>query len=310
MHGFGAGAGSWASSAAEVAAAGGKSSLTGTIMHAAAHGVSAGSMTAATGGSFKDGFIGGAIGFGVGLPFGGAGGAIQGTGPGAIAARTAIAAIGGGVGSKLTGGSFADGAYSAAFFHLFNNELERLSATKEARRITYDRKSKLNGALDLDITEVWLEVDQMIDRLAAMKGEHPSKTLTWDHVQSGSDTAFALGPLDRPVGQVGTPIRIFAGKVLIAEVNSWELNYIGVGAAIQMKAGNLLPLYDHDRASVVRWWNVWNGYHQPMTAGKTVWATVGAHYAGYVWRNGGSLNRDVGARYEAFTKIVKRYVND
>jgi hypothetical protein len=93
------------------------------MMHAAAHGVSGGALAAANGGSFKDGFIGGAIGFGVGLPFGGAGGMIQGSGLGAIAARTAIAAVGGGVGSKLAGGSFADGAYSAAFFHLFNNEL-------------------------------------------------------------------------------------------------------------------------------------------------------------------------------------------
>jgi hypothetical protein len=79
-------------------------------------------MTAANGGSFKDGFIGGAIGFGVGLPFGAAGVAIKGSGVEAIAARTAIAAVGGGVGSKLAGGSFEEGAYSAAFFHLFNNE--------------------------------------------------------------------------------------------------------------------------------------------------------------------------------------------
>ena len=43
-----------------------------------------------------------------------------------VAARTAIAAMGGGVGSKLSGGSFADGAYSAAFFHLFNNEKEAI----------------------------------------------------------------------------------------------------------------------------------------------------------------------------------------
>ena len=100
----------------------GGNSATGTLVHAAAHGVSGGAMTAANGGSFKDGFIGGAIGFGVGLPFGGAGGMIQGTDLGSIAARTTIAAIGGGVASKLSGGSFADGAYSAAFFHLFNSE--------------------------------------------------------------------------------------------------------------------------------------------------------------------------------------------
>ena len=123
MHGLGAGAGSWASSTAEVAAAGGKSSLTGTVLHAAAHGVSGGAMAAANGGSFKDGFLGGAIGFGTGLVFAGPQTAAGGLpGLSGVAARTAIAAIGGGVGSKLSGGSFADGAYSAAFFHLFNSE--------------------------------------------------------------------------------------------------------------------------------------------------------------------------------------------
>jgi hypothetical protein len=34
--------------------------------------------------------------------------------------------LGNGVGSKLAGGSFAEGAYSAAFFHLFNNEVETI----------------------------------------------------------------------------------------------------------------------------------------------------------------------------------------
>ena len=90
-------------------------------------------MAVANGGSFKDGFIGGAIGFGVGLPFEGTGGMIHGSGPGAIAARTAIAAVGGGVGSKLSGGSFADGAYSAAVFHLFNMLLPEKIGVQHAR---------------------------------------------------------------------------------------------------------------------------------------------------------------------------------
>jgi len=121
MHGLGEAVGSYASAGFA------KGNLGGTLLHAAAHGVSGGAMAAANGGSFKDGFIGGAIGFGVGLPFGSAGVALRGTGADSIAARTAIAAVGGGVGSKLAGGSFADGAYSVAFFHLFNNELEVLN---------------------------------------------------------------------------------------------------------------------------------------------------------------------------------------
>jgi hypothetical protein len=49
-----------------------------------------------------------------------------------IAARTAIAAVGGGVGSKLAGGSFADGAYSAAFFHLFSTEIEQMTSNQQS----------------------------------------------------------------------------------------------------------------------------------------------------------------------------------
>jgi hypothetical protein len=47
---------------------------------------------------------------------------VSGTDLGSIAARTAISAVSGGLASKFAGGSFADGAYSAAFFHLFNAE--------------------------------------------------------------------------------------------------------------------------------------------------------------------------------------------
>jgi hypothetical protein len=43
-------------------------------------------------------------------------------GEGAVAARTAVMALVGGVTSSLTGGKFLNGAVSAAFVHLFNNE--------------------------------------------------------------------------------------------------------------------------------------------------------------------------------------------
>jgi hypothetical protein len=42
-----------------------------------------------------------------------------------IVGRTAVAAISGGAASVLAGGKFADGAFSAAFFHLFNGETSR-----------------------------------------------------------------------------------------------------------------------------------------------------------------------------------------
>lgn len=44
-----------------------------------------------------------------------------------VALRTTIAAVSGGVASALTGGKFADGAYSAAFLHLFNDEMHNVN---------------------------------------------------------------------------------------------------------------------------------------------------------------------------------------
>jgi len=95
-------------------------------LHMAAHGVAGGAMSAANGGSFKDGFVGSAVGVAVGAAFAGPSsqlGDLQNlTG---VAARTTLAAVSGGVASKIMGGSFADGAYSAAFFHLFTKETQR-----------------------------------------------------------------------------------------------------------------------------------------------------------------------------------------
>jgi hypothetical protein len=80
-------------------------------------------MSMAMGGTFKDGFIGSAIGAGLSHVMGGMFEKLNGNGIEHFLARTAIATIGGGVGSVLAGGKFADGAFSAAFFHVFNFEL-------------------------------------------------------------------------------------------------------------------------------------------------------------------------------------------
>ncbi len=101
--------------------------VAGKIIHAGAHGLAGGGMTAAQGGSFQDGFIGSAIGAGVSAVTGSIPGldALEGDGSMKIVARTAVASISGGVASALAGGKFADGAFSAAFFHLFNHEMPK-----------------------------------------------------------------------------------------------------------------------------------------------------------------------------------------
>jgi hypothetical protein len=123
LHGFGSALGSIAS---------GGTSIPGTIVHMAAHGAVGGGMSAAQGGSFKDGFIGSVIGVGVTAVGSSLSGGLPLYNPNNpnyssaafVVGRTAIAAITGGLASMAAGGKFADGAFSAAFFHLFNAEYE------------------------------------------------------------------------------------------------------------------------------------------------------------------------------------------
>ena len=88
-----------------------------------AHGVAQGVISELRGGSFKSGFVGGIIGKASGVATRGMGG----TSGMAITLRTVTAAVFGGLASEATGGSFADGALSAALTHLFNEEAPALS---------------------------------------------------------------------------------------------------------------------------------------------------------------------------------------
>jgi hypothetical protein len=86
------------------------------------HGVVGGALSVAQGGSFLQGFASAAIGQVTGtaseLAFGpaGTGGELG------FAGRTAAAALGGGLAAEITGGKFANGAVTAAFARMFNDE--------------------------------------------------------------------------------------------------------------------------------------------------------------------------------------------
>ena len=118
----------------------------------------------AMGGTFQDGFIGSAIGAGVTSALGAMPGmsALEGKGVLKVIGRTAVAAISGGTASVLAGGKFADGAYSAAFFHLFNHESSVLrdafQRPANTRKLSEGERamamSVFGDALNLDAIEV------------------------------------------------------------------------------------------------------------------------------------------------------------
>jgi RHS repeat-associated protein len=129
----------------------------GKAVHAGAHGAVSGGMSAAQGGSFKDGFIGSLIGTGVSVATGYAlGGVMNDIG---IVGRTAVAAISGGTASALTGGKFADGAYSAAFMHLFMTEVGQRPKARSVKTYSQatsveEQRTALRTAFDL-IGKAW-----------------------------------------------------------------------------------------------------------------------------------------------------------
>jgi hypothetical protein len=88
------------------------------LAKATAHGLSRGVITAAQGGKFGAGFASGFVssGFAVGKD------TFESLKGAAVAARTAVMAVVGGMTSQFTGGKFANGAITGAFVHLFNNE--------------------------------------------------------------------------------------------------------------------------------------------------------------------------------------------
>ncbi len=96
----------------------------GAFEKLATHGVVGGALEVAQGGEFHTGFVTGAIGKASSL-------ATESSELGSIPGvegkfiRTAIAATAGGTASELTGGKFANGAITAAFAHLYNQEATR-----------------------------------------------------------------------------------------------------------------------------------------------------------------------------------------
>jgi RHS repeat-associated protein len=118
------------------------------------HGVLGGAVSVAQGGKFGSGFTAGAIGKAVTL-------GMQGSGPmyemdskgfvntdwDAVAGRTFVAAISGGLASELSGGSFANGAVTAAMQHLFNAELSETLQGLAQKYLRGQANSQVNSVI-------------------------------------------------------------------------------------------------------------------------------------------------------------------
>lgn len=112
-----------------------------SIGRMALHGTVGGVMSVAQGGSFKSGFVSGA--FAKGASEMGVTNFARDSGMSGVLARTAVAAVVGGVGSMAVGGNFRDGAMTGAFSHLFNDEMNH-----EGRGVIGRAWDKVTGTMN------------------------------------------------------------------------------------------------------------------------------------------------------------------
>jgi len=106
------------------------------------------------GGRFGDGFLGGGVGSLLGP--------IIERAPGGAIGRTIAAAVVGGTASKLGGGKFSNGATTAAFVHLFNEQLHPREHNKrlEAVRFQLGRARAEHNRINSDPSENPFGIDE------------------------------------------------------------------------------------------------------------------------------------------------------
>jgi RHS repeat-associated protein len=155
------------------------------------HGVAQGTLSEAFGGDFKSGFIGAFVGHSVGAK-------LRQLMPDTIVGRTIAASVTGGIASKLGGGKFANGAVSAAFSHLFNNEM-----SKQRHTTSLGDDPKKDPVIGLVVSEGAKE------RYMQCGGEKNSCGVTWS--VSGVLTAEEAQMINNQNGVAATHVSTVAG---------------------------------------------------------------------------------------------------
>lgn len=197
------------------------------LVHSAAHGIVGGVRNLAMGGKFKDGFLSAAVSTAIGhvLSATGAYGAMQmgEVGDGIVSntiQRTAVAAVIGGTTSVLSGGDFANGAYTAAFQHLFNAEARRLSQAYINKRLATIQQKALNGELSLKDANSWY-------RLAG------GKALTFNVAKmqlngiSASDFSGGIGSMKPHMEKFYSNTYLVHGRMTLALVGQNQVSIVG-----------------------------------------------------------------------------------
>jgi len=194
---------------------------------AAVHGAVHGGIAELDGGSFKDGFIGAAVGSVIG---GGANHWFKGN----AAASLAASALAGGTAAEMTGGKFANGAISAAFVHLFNDLAHQIGTDIAMRGVE-------NGSA---VTYA----DHMKNLTQSEQYFEEAKAAGLQSVQVVGETAFDLASAGQ--GKLG-----FEGLGMLFKLGTRASSFIAGsrrGAMLATKQFSSLGLGYRSRSSFIR----------------------------------------------------------
>jgi RHS repeat-associated protein len=142
-----------------------------------AHGAVGGAAAEANGGDFRHGFLGSAV--AAGVDYSGARRVLP--GDKYVATRTARAAVVGGTVSALGGGKFANGAVTAAFQHLFNQETQRRTGKVMFLRLSEFDEKQFGG-----------KVDANSNRWGEIVNDYADKLLKNGDIEDRSDLIFRV----------------------------------------------------------------------------------------------------------------------
>jgi hypothetical protein len=143
--------------------------------------------------------------------------------------RTFAAAVAGGTASVLGGGKFANGAVSAAFSHLFNNETEKTKSFEEVDSRIWKSINSNPGKV-VDITHVELTV--------MMTGESGRLNLTgfyeYDALMRADGVFF--GYADVRFNVVGGPLQ---GNYSGSDLNYYYTGFVAAADRVSMTRMNI-----------------------------------------------------------------------
>jgi hypothetical protein len=266
-----------------------------TIAKIAAHAAAGGTLNVVQGGKFGHGFLSAGFTEALSPAIGQIG---DGKDFGTILAKTAVSAAIGGTASDLAGGSFSNGAKTAAFQQLFNHVVTQVS-TKPKSQLSAAQRSKL-------MDDALAKIEESLGKRLYYSTDHAAMVLTNEAADYVDMYGFELGAhFERIAGPGGKVMyRLTEFKRGFNDCYAAD----SAGCSVKLREGNYAGYIHFHPAHFSANNNQW---HSPFSANDySIIAGIGSSFVSYVYDAnsiyGGGLykihSKDYGVMYRVYPK--------